>query len=64
MKVNIGSADRVGRVIAGIALLALAALGHIGWWGYLGAVPLVTGILRFCPVYQLFGLRTCPLPRR
>ncbi len=63
MKANIGTVDRVLRIVAGLALIALAATGTIGAWGYIGVVPLLTGALRFCPVYTLLGVRTCPLEK-
>lgn len=56
MKKNIGNIERWARVIAGIVLIALAATGTVGWWGYIGIVPLVTGLLSFCPVYTLLGI--------
>ncbi|MBW8078447.1 MAG: DUF2892 domain-containing protein [Gallionella sp.] len=59
MKCNSGTADRVIRVIAGLALIALAASGTIGIWGYIGIVPLLTGVVGFCPAYTLFGMNTC-----
>jgi len=61
MKANVGTVDRLIRIVAGVVLIALAALGTIGLWGYIGIVPLVTGLFRFCPAYRLLGLRTCPL---
>lgn len=61
MKFNVGGMDRILRVVLGLALIAAAALGYIGWWGYIGVVPLVTGALRFCPVYRLLGMSTCPI---
>jgi len=60
MKINVGSMDRILRIIAGLALIALAAAGIIGVWGWIGVIPLVTGIFRFCPAYTLFGINTCP----
>ncbi|MBB4843305.1 hypothetical protein HNP55_001824 [Paucibacter oligotrophus] len=62
-KTNVGSLDRGVRIVAGIALLALAASGHIGAWGWLGIVPLLTGVFRFCPAYLPFGLSTCALKK-
>ena len=59
MKTNIGSIDRVVRIIAGVTLIALAATGIIGVWGYLGVVPLLTAFVRFCPAYLPFGISTC-----
>ncbi len=59
MKANIGTADRILRIIAGVTLIALAATGVVGVWGYLGVVPLVTAFVRFCPAYLPFGISTC-----
>ena len=64
MKVNVGSADRVLRIVAGAVLIGLAATGTIGLWGFLGVVPLATGLFRFCPAYGLLGLNTCPMKDR
>ena len=61
MTFNIGTADRILRIIVGIVLIALAATGTVGWWGWLGVIPLATGLFRFCPMYALLGIRTCPL---
>lgn len=61
MKANIGGIDRILRIVLGIVLIALAATGVVGWWGWLGVVPLATGLVRFCPLYPLLGMNTCPL---
>jgi len=62
-KTNVGSLDRSVRIVAGVALLALTATGHIGAWGWIGIVPLLTGVFRFCPAYLPFGLSTCALKK-
>lgn len=59
MKFNIGTGDRALRVVLGLALIALAATGVVGWWGWLGVIPLVTGLVRFCPAYAIAGVNTC-----
>ena len=59
MKTNIGTIDRVVRIIAGVTLIALAATGIISVWGYLVVVPLLTAFVRFCPAYLPFGISTC-----
>lgn len=64
MKFNVGTPDRILRVIAGIVLIALAATGTVGAWGWIGVVPLVTGLFKFCPAYVLFGFSTCPIAKR
>nr|WP_321487535.1 DUF2892 domain-containing protein [uncultured Draconibacterium sp.] len=53
MKANVGSIDRLLRVIVG---LIIAIIGVIldSWWGLIGIIPLATGLFRFCPLY-------CPL---
>ena len=63
MKINEGTADRVIRVLAGLALLSLVVLleGPLRWWGLAGLVPLATGIAGYCPLYAVLGLSTCPL---
>ncbi|WP_047393735.1 DUF2892 domain-containing protein [Chitinibacter sp. ZOR0017] len=61
MQVNVGGIDRVLRIGVGAGLVILAALGIIGVWGWLGVLPLVTGLMKFCPVYPLLGLNSCPL---
>jgi len=63
MKINVGSIDRILRIVTGLVLIALAATGIIGVWGWIGVVPLLTGIFRFCPAYALFGMSTCPMKK-
>jgi hypothetical protein len=59
MKCNVGGIDRVLRVAVGLVLIGLAASGVIGIWGWVGVVPLVTGLFRFCPLYTVLGLNSC-----
>jgi hypothetical protein len=59
MKVNVGSVDRIIRIVGGLALIGLAVAGTIGPWGYIGIVPLLTGFIRVCPAYSLLGFNTC-----
>ncbi|RLA33362.1 MAG: DUF2892 domain-containing protein [Gammaproteobacteria bacterium] len=58
---NVGGIDRALRIIAGLALIALTVMNVIPVWGYIGVIPLFTGLLRWCPAYTLFGIRTCPM---
>lgn len=59
MKKNIGSLERVIRIIAGIAILFLAFAGPKSPWAYLGIIPLATGLIGWCPPYAFFGFSTC-----
>ena len=61
MKVNVGIIDRAIRIIAGIALITLAATNIFSPWGWIGVVPLLTGIFKFCPAYAIFGISSCPM---
>ena len=60
---NEGLVDRLIRSAVGLFVLSLAFLGPQTPWGYLGLVPLVTGIVGFCPLYRLVGINTCPAGR-
>jgi hypothetical protein len=62
--VNEGAADRVARIVIGLALLTLVVVGPKTYWGLLGAVPLVTGLAGTCPLYSVLGLNTCPVKNR
>ena len=61
MKKNVGSIDRTLRIVLGLVLIGLAASGTVGWWGYLGVVPLLTGLIGWCPPYTLLGWNTCSM---
>ena len=63
MKTNEHLIDRALRVIAGLVLIALAATGTVGVWGWIGVLPLVTGIVGFCPGYAIFGISTCTMKK-
>ena len=64
MKMNVGGADRMLRIVAGLVLIGLTLAGQIGAWGWIGLLPLLTGLFRFCPAYTLFGMNTCPMEKK
>ncbi len=57
--INVGSADRLFRIVLGLVLIALVFVGPKTPWGWIGIVPLVTGFLRTCPLYSLIGVNSC-----
>jgi len=57
MTKNMGSTDRVVRVIVGVALLAWGYMEQ-NWLGIIGVVPLATAALGWCPAYLPFGIKT------
>jgi hypothetical protein len=58
MKCNVGGTDRIIRIILGVVII-LAGVYFKSWWGVVGIVPIVTGLIRFCPAYIPFGFSTC-----
>ncbi len=57
MKYNVGSVDRLARIIVGL-LIAIVGVIFDSWWGLIGIVPLATGLFRFCPFYVPLNIST------
>lgn len=57
MKTNMGSADKIIRLILGVVIIGLG-IYFKSWWGLVGLVPLVTALMNFCPAYTLIGVST------
>lgn len=64
MKINVGNMDRTLRIIVGVILITLAATGIFAPWGWIGIIPLVTGIIKSCPLYSILGMNTCPMEKK
>ena len=58
MTANVGSLDRIARIVVGLGLLALVFVGPQTPWGWIGLVPLITALVGFCPAYRLLGICT------
>ncbi len=61
MKQNIHNVERIFRVAVGLGLISMAFLGPKNLWFLLGVVPLMTGIIGWCPPYAMLGISTCKL---
>ncbi len=68
MAINVGTADRVIRVVLGLVLATLPSVTQFAIWAnpvakfglpVVGAILIITAAARFCPLYRLVGLRTC-----
>jgi len=68
MSTNVGTLDRILRVVIGLVALALVFVGPLatGGWGWepialagVAAIMLLTSTVKFCPIYRMLGLRTC-----
>lgn len=64
MSTNVGTIDRIVRIVVGALLIAFAipvGFPDTGWnWlGWIGVVPVITAVFGYCPAYSIFGLSTC-----
>lgn len=61
MKKNVGSIDKVVRVVAGLALITVGIVQGGAWWaaGLVGVVLVGTAATGFCGLYTLLGVNTC-----
>lgn len=62
---NVGNVDKVIRVIIGFVLLSLLFFmqGNLKYLGLIGLVPLLTAATGFCPLYAIFGIKTCKIKK-
>ncbi|OWW21284.1 YgaP family membrane protein [Noviherbaspirillum denitrificans] len=61
MKANVGTVDKIIRLVLALALFSLYFIlpGEQKWFGLAGFIPLLTGLVSWCPLYTLFGINTC-----
>lgn len=57
MTKNMGTTDRVIRLVLGVGLLAWGYSTQ-NWLGAIGLVPLFTAAIGWCPAYLPFGIKT------
>jgi len=57
MKTNVGNADRIIRFILGAVIIVLGFYFK-SWWGVVGILPIITGLVNYCPAYSLIGVST------
>ena len=58
MKLNMGIADRIIRIIVGLFLISLIFWGPKTYWGLIGVILVLTAFVGFCPLYVPFKLST------
>jgi hypothetical protein len=68
MKTNVGSTDKIIRIVLSVVFAALYFTGTVtGTLGMvllvLGGVFLTTSLIGFCPLYTLVGMNTCPVKK-
>ncbi len=63
LPLNEGPADRIIRLLLGLAVVTLVFVGPKTPWGWLGLILIGTSLFGFCPLYAVLGIRTCPAPK-
>lgn len=58
MKTNIGAVERPIRILLGLAITSLAFWGPETPWAYLGLILVVTGFIKYCPIWHALGINT------
>ncbi len=61
---NVGTMDRILRIVIGLALVSLVFVGPQTAWGWLGLILIGTSTMGWCPIYKALGIRTCALNRK
>ncbi len=60
MKLNVGNLESFIRIFVGVIVLYSAIYGYIaGALGFVGAIFILTGLSRYCPLKALFGCNSC-----
>lgn len=62
MKQNIGTVDRLIRVIIGLVIIT-AGLYFESWWGLVGLLPIFTALIGWCGLYKVLGISTCKIKK-
>lgn len=57
MKTNVGTIDRLLRIIVGL-IIAILGVWFDSWWGLIGIIPIATGLFSFCPLYLPLKIST------
>jgi hypothetical protein len=57
MKRNVGRTEQVVRIVLGLGIILLGFY-YRSWWGAIGLAPIITGLIRYCPISAAFGIST------
>lgn len=58
MKTNIGSVEQPIRIFLGLLITSLAFWGPETPWAYAGLIFVVTGFVKYCPIWHSIGVNT------
>ena len=58
MKRNVETMDKIVRIIVGLVIIIFGII-YKNWLGVVGLIPLVTGLVGYCPLYNVCGVSIC-----
>lgn len=58
MEKNVGAVDRVMRVGLGLLIASAIFIGPRTPWALVGLIVVGTGLLGWCPLYEIVGMNT------
>ncbi|AGZ81880.1 DUF2892 domain-containing protein [Campylobacter fetus] len=56
--------ERILRIILGLIILAVGWFFYSSLWALIGLIPLITGLVGFCPIYRMIGKQSCPFKKK
>jgi ABC-type polysaccharide/polyol phosphate export permease len=59
MEKNIGTVDKIIRILVGLVLIALVFVGPQTPWGWIGVPVILIALVGWCPLYKLVGFSSC-----
>ena len=59
---NVGGIDQILRIVLGVVICTIGVI-YNNWWGLVGLIPLVTGTMNWCPLYNLVGLSSLKISK-
>ena len=62
MHLNVGGIDQILRIVLGVVICTIGVI-YNNWWGLVGLIPLVTGTMGWCPLYNLVGLSSLKISK-
>ena len=59
---NVGGIDQILRIVLGVVICTIGVI-YNNWWGLVGLIPLVTGTMSCCPIYNQVGFSSLKISK-